>query len=438
MDVPRIARRALGAVAALALAGPAARAGAQTAGDSICAKAEDPHRRPASCSTPAGGPVVRLERTLARDWGGARSWLAARGITPTLSLYAAPMTSNTTASGARGWSWVNQSDLGLAIDLRKGLGAQGLQLYIGMVSEQGPSLSGKIGNLFDVQGQSAGYGFWIGEVYLQQTLDGGRLTVAVGRLASNASFGALPVAVNYLSAAIQYGNPLSLYINDDAFTAPPPGVQWGAQAAYAFGDGWQLGGGIYNNNPNSSAGNDHGLEWQLQQGNSGAMIVAQIQRGVNQGAKATGLPGWYAVGGSYDANWFATLPDGASESKGIWQLWAMAQQMVLRGLTLWGAVTYTGRELIAEMPVDVSGGASWAGAFAARPADILSAGWYYGNISSHVPSATAETVVEVNYQFVVTGWLTVMPDVQRIWRPAGTTTPIAGATAAGAQVIVVF
>jgi len=437
----------LGAPLAAAAQGPVTADSMRRAGaHARCRNPADPRRRPQPCNTGRESAFDKEEHTLARDWGGARGWMMRHGITPTLSLTAQPMVSDVTVAGGRGWSWVNQANLGIAVDLGTVASAGDWQLYIGMAYASGPSLSDKIGSLFTVQSAASGYGFWAGEVYLQKTVDDGRLTFAVGRLASSPSFTVLPVSYNYLNSAIAWGNPNALGIDDASFTGFPVGIQWGGQAVYQLWPTIELGLGLYNNDPHAAAGYEHGFHLSLQDGNVGALAVAEVSWLRNQGKRDRGLPGRYSLGGYYDGNRFATLPSGADTVAGMHNVYAMFEQLVTRpggpgsdrGLTVWGAVSWTDRTTVARMPWSMNAGVSAEGPFRARERDVISFGAYYGSVSRAIPGAGRELALELNYQLVVRRWFTVTPDLQYISRPGGTSSSLPSATLLGVQLLLVF
>jgi len=436
----------------LLAASPPARAQDSTAADftkrkpTPCANAADPRRRRMTCNTGEKSHFDQEEQTLASDWAGTRSWLMKKGITPTLSLTAQPMVSSASTAGGRGWSWVNQANLGIAFDLGKVAKAGDLQLYMGMAYASGPSLSDKIGSLYTVQSAASGYGFWAGELYLQRTIDDGRLSFAIGRLTSSPSFAVLPVAFNYLNSAIAWGNPNALGLDDANFTGFPPGIQWGGQVVYELTPSVELGFGLYNNDPHSAAGYEHGFHLSLQDGNVGALTVAQVSWLRNQADSDRGLPGQYSLGAYYDGNHFAALPSGSDSVTGMYNVYAMFQQMVTRfrgqgsdrGLTVWGTGSYTSRSVVGVLPWSVNAGLSATGLFADRARDVMSLGAYYGSVSRWIPGASREVALELNYQWTVRRWFTVTPDLQYISRPGGTPSSLPSATLLGVQLALVF
>ena len=89
------------------------------------------------------------------------------------------------------------------------------------------------------------------------------------------------------------------------------------------------------------------------------------------------------------------------------------------------------------MPYFSGGGLSYQGIlFPARQRHCFSGG-DFGSFSRYIPRTTAETVIEVNYQIALTGWLSITPDLQYVIRPGGSSA-IKNALVLGTQVAIVF
>jgi carbohydrate-selective porin OprB len=220
----------------------------------------------------------------------------------------------------------------------------------------------------------------------------------------------------------------------------PPNSQWGVQAVYSVTPVWQVAGGVFNNNPNATAGAKHGTNFAFRQGNTGALAVAQVNYLANQGPKDKGLPGQYTLGAVYDGNEFPNLATGALRD-GNWNFYALAQQQVSgtsggSGVTLWGGVTWASTQSVNLLPLTAGLGANWQGPFTGRANDIASAGWFYGKLSDTQPGASATQAIELNYQYAITSAVTLIGDFQYLWRLNGLPSP--GAAVFGAQVNVTF
>ena len=77
------------------------------------------------------------------------------------------------------------------------------------------------------------------------------------------------------------------------------------------------------------------------------------------------------------------------------------------------------RASVNTIPYFVGGGLSYQGLIPQRGDDIASMGAIDGSFSRHVSGATAETVLEANYQITINRWLSLTPDLQYVIRPSG-------------------
>ena len=404
-----------------------------------CPKPESPRSRSFECNS----VEPDFERTLLADWNGVRRDLATLGIIPTFS-YAGAYFGNTSNAPREG-SYGGGLHGSVNVDFGKLAGMRGLSAYLGVWWMQASNADAIVNtNVFPANDNFAGNGFWVGQLYLQQTFANGDLTIAAGRLGPGATFATLPVFANYTNGAIN-ANPGSLGINEPPFAPPPPGSQWGVQALYNFTPVWQGAIGVYNNNPNSAAGNDHGLDWKWREGNRGALALAQLNLHHNQGPKDTGMPGQYSVGAFWDGNEFPTVSGTPAVERNNFGIYAMAQQQVTQvggagspqGLTIWGTVAYGTRQNINLLPVFVAAGASYQGLLSARPNDIASVGWYYGKPSNRIQPATINTqALEFYYQYTLNAGVNLVLDAQYIFRVNGYPSP--GTAVLGAQLQVTF
>ena len=411
-----------------------------------CSNPANPHRLYFGC---VGQQIDFSAETLTKDLAGFRSQLGTLGIIPAAS-YTAQFLGNPSGGRASGFTYAGTVQASIAWDVGKVLPAPGLSLNVGAAWSTGRSLSADdIGNVFTVQSaytapKGGTNDITLGPMYLQQLLFDDVLTVAVGRLAPASTFATLPVFNNYVNAGINAA-PGSLGLNDASFTSYPPGVEWGAQAIYKLTARLQVAAGIFNTSPEAAAGADRGLDFRLQNGNHGALSIAQVTYLFNHATGDAGPPGLYAIGGSYDGNDFASLARPGTTDNGSYSVYAMFQQMVYReggprsqkGLTLWGELTLAPRSRVSPLAFLVGGGLSYRGLIRGRGDDIVSLGAISGSFSRHVPGATAETVIEANYQFGVTGWLSITPDLQYVIRPGGSGA-IGNAFVLGTQVAVTF
>jgi porin len=420
-----------------------------------------PPRAPSSvrCPSPAdprnlhfecvGQDFDMIEETLTKDWAGLRTELRRLGITPTAS-HTIQLMGNPGGGESRGFTYAGTLQASILWDLEKLLRLAGLSFNIGAAWSTGKNLSADyIGNTFTVQSAYTAPGngtnnLTLGQMYLQQRLLNNSLVFAGGRLSPTNTFATMPVLTNYLNVGI---NPVpdALGINDPTFTAYPPGVEWGAQTIYNITPAFQLAAGVFNTNQSSALGGKGGLNFALQQGNRGVLSVFQLSYFLNHAPGDAGMPGQYSFGGFYDSNKFTDLRNANSTKSGIYSIYGMFQQMVYReggpgnqkGLTIWGETALAPKSTVSTLPYFVGAGLSYQGAIPRRDSDIASAAIIYGTFSRYIPQTTAETVIEMNYQITLNGWLSITPDLQYIVRPSGSSA-IKNAVVLGTQLAIVF
>ena len=402
-----------------------------------CQHPADPHRRHMGCKDEA----YDWDETLSHDWTGIRSKMRQLGITPALS-YTGVLQTNATGQPHQVWSFAGQLVAALDVDLEKLLRIQGMSANVGGSWGTGSNLSGSLNTLFPVNSLYAPT-YYLGEMYLQQTLLNKSLTLVAGRLAAANTFATLPVFTNYISYGVN-PNPYPLGRNDITFFGPPTGAEWGTQAIYNVTPVIQVSAGLFNTNLNSANGANHGTDFALQQGNKGALVVAQVSYFPHTLLGDQGKQGEYTLGFLTDNNSLPSVSGSKTESGGYTGMFALGQEVVYqpdgpgtsRGLTVWGSWAYNAKPLVSVLPLFWGAGASYQGLIPARKNDVLSAGWIYGKVSNYIPGTSAEQVLEANYRLAFGRFLAITPDFQYIWNPGGVSAP--GTAVAGVQASVVF
>jgi carbohydrate-selective porin OprB len=389
---------------------------ASTQLDFRCRHPADPRRRHHDCDN----QDFDWDETLAGGWNDIRRATKRIGITPTAS-YVSVLQTNVTGGKDQVWDYAGQLSFAASADLRELLKIPGLSAYVGASWGTGSNLAGSLDSALPFSALYAP-SFYLGEMYLQQKLVQQKLTMMAGRLAAANTFAALPVFANYVNYGIN-PNPFSLGANDVTFFGPPAGTEWGAQASYAVTRTIQVMAGGFNTNVNSANGENHGADFTLQEGNKGVLAIGEIDYLRNQRANSTGKPGQIAAGFLHNNNSFPYLSS-PGRSDGYNGAYLMGQQMVFRpdgpgtsrGATVWAAWSHNTKELISPIPVFWGGGLSYEGLIPARKNDLISAGLIRAEGSKYAPSTNTEQLLELNYQWNHSRYLTITPHLQYLWR----------------------
>jgi carbohydrate-selective porin OprB len=384
--------------------------------DFKCPRAADPRRRARECNDHDFG----LDETLENRWDYIRDAMKHIGIVPTAS-YVGALQTNAAGGNHNVWSYAGLLSFGVSTDFSELLKIPGLSAYVGASWGTGGNIAGSLNSVIPPNGLYAP-SFYLGEMYLQERLHNGKFTLLAGRLAAGNGFATLPVFTNYVTWGIN-PNPFSLGQNDVTFFGPPPGSQWGAQASYSVSSALQLQAGVFNNNLNSANGASHGTDFALQEGNKGVLSIVEADYLVHQGNKKH-KPGQITVGFLRNSDTFPALNNPLAYSDGYNSVYALAQQMVYRpggpdttqGATLWGGWTFNSKDLVSSVPEFWSAGTSYVGLIPARKDDTVSIGFIRSEGSKYAPPLNTEGLIELNYQWIHSRYLTIAPHAQYLWR----------------------
>jgi porin len=380
--------------------------------------------------------------TIDGNWGGYRQSLADGGVVVSGSTIVDLL--GNVSGQARAFAPANASLVAVDADLEKLLSLKGLLVHTEFVANAGQNLSTKsIGNLLQVATAFAQPGYYLGQMFVQQKLFSDKLTLQMGRMTTANNFASLPVFADYVSFAV---NPIPINLtNNTVFFTSLPAVEWAAVGTIAPTDWFAFAVGVYNTNLPSGLpfASRHGVDFSFQ-GSGGPMEVAQLTYTPNQGSDDTGLPGTYYLGGFYSGADYSSLSDGGTR-KGNYGFYLEGQQMIYRrggassdvGLTPWISIAYTPQQSINHLPLLVMAGGAYHGLIPGRSDDNTAVGFYYGKISSNVPSGSGEKVVELNYTWWATPWLGMTPDLQYVLTPSGGSSS-RNAAVIGAQFQVLF
>ena len=434
MDVV-IARCGVAAVVLVVLGGAAA------------ALAEDAALSPAPPGTRSvANTPFRLtlpQEHLFGDWGGLRTSLEERGITPTLTFV---MDALGNPSGGRQHGFRQASNLGLDVqfDLDKLFGLTGASFDISFSERFGEGLSQEdIGNVFSVQQVFGGETYRLVNVAYQQRLVDDRVEFRVGRIAAGDDFLVSPYNYVFVQNAFD-GNPVGVFFNAPGMSAYPSAT-WGGVVKAKPTERTYVMGGLYNGDESIRADRHHGADWSM---DGPLFAIAEAGYQINGLPGDAGLLGNYKAGFWYDDHRytdFTTVARGRAPgvARGNWGVYGLFDQVLIRfggpgsnrGLGVTGSVLVSPDESISQMPVFATAGVLARGIFPSRPTDVGGVGIAYGRFSDDLqdsqrraqvtnPSVGVqryEIAIESTYRFRFRGdALFFQPDLQYIIRPGGT------------------
>lgn len=415
--------------------------------------------------------------TLTGDWGGIRTKLDARGITPTL-METAETLGNVTGGVHTGFIFEGRLTAGLTVDLDKAVGWTGGQFYADAYLIHGRGLSANnLDNLFTVSSIEANRATRLHDLYLQQSSPGNEVSVRLGQIAADDEFIASRYGGNFVNAMFGWpGLPSNdLPAGGPIYPLSTPGVR----VKYAPDAAWTFMSAVFNGNPAGppTSGNRNpnpqlrdpgGTAFNL---NSDVFAIIETSYGFAPDKDTPALPATYKLGAWYHSGKFADqhldstgLSLASPASSGIprnhvndFSVYAVADQMIWRrpgtadrGIA--GFVRAMGapddRNLISFY---VDGGFNDLGPIDGRDNDIAGIAFAYGAISNDLQSLDRdflaftgsarpvhdyEAVIELTYQAAITPWWTVQPDFQYVLHPGGhIPDPSSGKTVIGDAIV---
>jgi porin len=380
----------------------------------------------------------RMEREVKR-W---KAELAAAGFRPFFS-YWGDFLANPVGGISQEASWMQLLVVGGELDLEKFFGWKGGSLVLSVTDAAGSNLSEPVGNVFTISQAYVMNTFALYDLYFKQRLFDGRLEVNLGRFSAGQYFATMPAMGMVVSGAVN-GNPTALFLNAPYHATAS--ASWAAHAKYKPSDLAYIEAGVFQASPRIGNPAYHGADFSIQPGD-GVLLMAEMGwtptfggESQDRSGKKTivpaepGLKGVYSFGAYYANYTFDTFQGGTAHN--AYGFYAMAQQMVWRSrrnshhhFSLWGGVTFSPQEELAQMPVMGFGGAIWQGLVPGRDRDNLLLSFYTGGFSRDFANAqaaagagrpTVETVIEASYIFQLTENLQFQPDLQWIIQPGGT------------------
>nr|WP_210261029.1 carbohydrate porin [Enterovirga sp. DB1703] len=438
----------------MALAGPALAQGEGAAG-------EQPGDAVASDQPGSQPPADSIQSALrpAGDPGGLRGTLAARGIAYSLT-YIGEGLGNVSGGQRRGATYAGRLDGQLDIDLGRLAGWGGATVHTNVYQIHGRGLSrDHLGNLLAVSGIEALPSTRLYELWLEQRLFDGRLSVRAGQLAADTEFVVSQYAALFMNSTFGFPGLLAADLPNGgpAYPLATPGMR----ARFAPDESWSASVGLFNGAPagprsaDPQRDNPDGLAFRTR---DPALVMAELACSYDAGIAGAALPGTAKLGAwghlaRFDHQRLAEPGPGAAAplladptSSGIGRRlpgnvggYLVVDQLLYRppgsedgGLGMFARLLGApGDRNLVGFYADA--GLTYKGLLPGRPDDTVGVSFAYARVSDAArafdadlgvfapgafrPQRRSEAVLEATYQAqIVPGW-TVQPDFQYIRRP---------------------
>lgn len=393
-------------------------------------------------------------------WGGKRTWLKDNGVDFEF-VYFGLVADNLSGGIDQGAAYEGVLMMVMDIYTDKLLGFEGGQFHAGsLLLHNGDAFSKtKVGDLNMVSLLDFPDSFRLWELYYEQKLFDGKLSIKAGQLAIDRDF-IVPEYYNSI-ASINFLNQTFFYPTMAFNVYDIPGFPQGhhALASTPYGapgvrvrvdpvDEFYVQAGVYDGNPDRSRS---GTRINLHEA-EGALIYAELGYRLNQRKEDDGAPGNYKFGGYYHTDDFydnqsvfrsALTGETPSTHSGNYGVYFLADQVLFRevgkddpanqGLAGFLRFGWAPEDRnLASLGID--GGLVYKGLIPTRDYDTLGIAGSYLQISDDIRSGQRlinsfmpgafqvsdyEAVLEASYRAQITAWWTLQPDVQWVMHPGG-------------------
>jgi porin len=417
------------------------------------AAAADPTTVSGTSATPDPPESIWQRDTLTGSWNGIRTRLEAAGVTLGLQDQE-EIWGNMSGGLRRGAAYNGLTTASVSLDLEKLMGWTGTSFFVSanQYHGRGPSAN-LVGNLQLVSNIEATDDTKLYQLWLEQKLFGGRLTVRIGQEGANDQMMISQYSSLFLNSSFGFpGLPAAdLPSGGPNYPMATPFVRAQFRATSKI----TLVGAVFNGDPAPTGTGDPqlrdkgGVAFRL---NDHILAFSEVWFSIGQGDGAAGLPGTYKLGAWYHSGHFSDqLRDTTGQSlasqtsSGIprshstgFAVYGIADQMVWKnpGTASQGVGVFL---QVMGSPAEfntsnlfVEAGLNLTAPFAGRDNDVFGIGVAYLGISpakrrygSDVVMFTGvgspyfgnETVLEVTYLCHLNAWWTLQPDLQYVVHP---------------------
>lgn len=376
------------------------------------------------------------------DLGGVRKVLAERGMTGGAN-YIGEYFGVVSGGLNRDGHYDGRLELYIDANLETMLGWKGLTFHANAYQIHGTSITAEsLGALMPVSYIEATPATRFFELYLEQSLMDGKVTIRVGQLAADSEFIVSDGAAAFINGA--WGWPsitaVDLPNGGPAYPLATPGVR----VAISPGDNFGVITAVFNGDevddcpPDADPQrcNSHGLDFSF---GDGALIMAEGFYKYD----AVGLPGRVKIGGWVHTEEVENVADPTvieSSNHGLYLIWdqQVAKLGKDRNIALFGRLIGAPSDRN-EVDFYAEGGVTVTGPFATRPHDVFGLGYAYTRISDGAREADIaagktilrdyESVFEASYIAEIVPGFTIQPDLQYFCNPGGRVPDLTGTRA---------
>lgn len=309
----------------------------------------------------------------------------------------------------------------------------------------GRSLSADyVGDVSSVSNISGDDAWRLQELWYQQDFWNELVKVRAGLIAADNEFFTSDTASLFINGTFGAFTLVGVNLpNPPIYPMASPAIWFSLEPAARF----YFQAGVFKGNSGSQQENRSGLNYPFNS-SDGSLVFSEIGWRVNSTQNDDGLSGIYKVGSFVDTANFHNQVTGASEGPNF-GIYAVADQQLYRHASRTISVFMRIGGAPPEInPIDwyVDAGINFQGLIPGRPDDVagvaIGRSWFSSDYSrSQVAGGSrpysAETVLEVTWQFQIKSWWTLQPDFQYIFNPSGQEGS-ADATVLGARVSLAF
>ncbi len=362
---------------------------------------------------------------LGRSWGGVRTQLEERGISP-YARYTTGFWSNTRGGFDTGTRYEGFAQWGIDADLESTLGLRGAEFHIGWHAYHGGQPSTDLIGQFSstaVSGWEAETSVRFYQIHLRQELFAGRLVLKAGQLAADEDFFVSRYSGTLLNAT--FGS-FALERADQNVPSYPLAAPGAYVAVLPTGD-WLLHAGAYTADPGDDERHNIGFDWTLDEGATFFAEVILMKR-------PFGRAGRYAFGAAGTTARLlrqkaAALGETVSGGYAIWVLIDQAlgpEASTLEDLGVFARAQFSPQEDRFAQHFYVDVGLEYTAPFPGRERDVASLAVAYLDFGDDYVSGARslgfdvseyQVLLELTYRAQVTGWLSLQPDVQLFFEP---------------------